>query len=142
MAVRLLPFWAERPAVWFTQDEAQFTLAGISSEKTKFYYVISQLDHQYATVDITTSPTEQNPCTTLKTKLVRWLSPSRELRIHEFLTLEMGDRKPSQFLRQFRNLAPDNFLCSIWSSRLPPNVRVILAGQPKGDLDTVGCCAD
>jgi hypothetical protein len=49
VAVRLPPFWAERPNVWFAQAEAQFTLAGISSEQTKFYYVISQLDHRYAT---------------------------------------------------------------------------------------------
>jgi hypothetical protein len=38
-------FWAERPAVWFTQAEAQFTLAGISSNKMKFCHVMSQLDH-------------------------------------------------------------------------------------------------
>jgi hypothetical protein len=36
-------FWAEWPAVWFTQAEAQFFLAGINSKKTKFFYVISQI---------------------------------------------------------------------------------------------------
>jgi hypothetical protein len=36
VAVRLLPFWAERPAEWFAQAEAQYTLAGISTEQTKF----------------------------------------------------------------------------------------------------------
>jgi hypothetical protein len=35
--------------VWFAQGEVQFFLAGISSEKTKFFHVFSQLDHQYAT---------------------------------------------------------------------------------------------
>jgi hypothetical protein len=40
VAVRLPPFWAER----FAQAEAQFSLAGISSERTKFHYVIAQLD--------------------------------------------------------------------------------------------------
>jgi hypothetical protein len=57
----------------------------------------------------------------------------------------MGDRKPSQFLRQLRRLVqdvPDDFLRSIWSSRLPPNVRAILAAQPDGDLDAAGPCAD
>jgi hypothetical protein len=48
VAMRLLPFWAERPAVWFAQTETQFTLASISSEQTKFCYVISQLDQCYA----------------------------------------------------------------------------------------------
>jgi hypothetical protein len=35
VAVRLSTFWAERPASWFTQAEAQFHLAGISNELTK-----------------------------------------------------------------------------------------------------------
>jgi hypothetical protein len=33
--------------VWFAQAEAQFTLAGVSSEQTKFCFVISQLDQRY-----------------------------------------------------------------------------------------------
>jgi hypothetical protein len=38
---------AERSAVWFAQAEAQFFLAAVNSEKTKFFHVIS-LDHRYA----------------------------------------------------------------------------------------------
>jgi hypothetical protein len=69
VAVRLPPFWPERPAVWFTQAEAQFTLAGISSEQTKFCYVISQLDQRYASEveDIITSPPKRDPYTKLRT---------------------------------------------------------------------------
>jgi hypothetical protein len=75
VAVRLLPFWAERPAMWFAQAEAQFTLAGISSEQIKFCYVISQLDHRHTpeVEDIITYPPEQDPYATLRTKLVRRL---------------------------------------------------------------------
>jgi hypothetical protein len=74
--VRLPPFWAEPPAVWLAQAEAQFTLADINSERTKFYYVILQLDNRYATeVDIITSPPEKDPYTTLKAELVTRLSP-------------------------------------------------------------------
>jgi hypothetical protein len=77
VAVRLPPFWAERPAVWFTQAEAQFSLAGFSSVKTKFFHVISQLDHRYAAEveDIITSPPERDPYTVLKTELVAWCPP-------------------------------------------------------------------
>jgi hypothetical protein len=147
VAVRLPPFWAERPAVWFAQAEAQFTLAGINSERTKFYYIISQLDNRYATEveDIITSPPEKNSYITLKAELVTRLSPSREQRIHQLLTLEMGDRKPSQFLRHLRSLAPDapdDFLRSIWSSRLPTNVQAILAGQHEDSLDTTARSTD
>jgi hypothetical protein len=34
--------------VWYAQAKAQFFLAGVSSEKTKLFHVISQLDHHYA----------------------------------------------------------------------------------------------
>jgi hypothetical protein len=129
VAVRLPPFWAERPAVWFAQAEAQFFLACVNSEKTKFFHVISQLDHRYATEteDIITSPPEQNPYTTLRAELVQRLSPSREQRIRQLLTLEeMGDRKPSQFLRHLRGLAPDvpdDFVYTICPAGYPPTYR-------------------
>jgi hypothetical protein len=148
VAVRLPPFWAEQPAVWFAQAEAQFALAGISSEKTKFFHVISQLDHRCAAQlkDIITSPPEQSPYTTLKAELVRRLTPAREHRIRQLLTLEeMGDRTPSQFLRDLRNLVPDvpdDFLRNIWSSRLPPNIQAMLAFQPDASLDAAARCAD
>jgi hypothetical protein len=133
-AVRLQPFWSEGPAVWFAQTEAQFFLAGVNSEKTKYFHIISQLDNRYAAEveDIIISQPERDPYTTLRTALARRLSPLREQRIRQLLTLEMGDRKPSQFLRHLRGLAPDvpyDFLYTIWSSRLPPNIEAILAGQ-------------
>jgi hypothetical protein len=141
-------FWAEWPAMWSAQAEVQFFLARVRSKKTKLYHVISQLDHQYATEleDKITSPPEQDRYTTLKTELMRRLSPSREQRVRQLLTLEeMGDRKPSQFLRHLRSLAPDvpdDFLRSIWSSRLPPNIQVNLAGQHECSFDAAAHCED
>jgi hypothetical protein len=54
-------------------------LAGVSSETTEFFHVISQLDHWYAAEvkDIIISPPERDPYTTLRAELVRWLTPSR-----------------------------------------------------------------
>jgi hypothetical protein len=136
----LLPFWAERLAVWFDLAETQ--------EKIKFCHVISQLDHRYATEvdDISTSPPDQYPYATQTAQLVRRLPPSRGQRIRQLLTPEeMGDRKPSNFLRHLRSLAsdvPGDFLRSIWSSRLLPNVKAILAGQPEGSLDAAARCAE
>jgi hypothetical protein len=76
---------------------AQFTLASISNKKTKFYYVISQLDHWHATEveDIITFTLEQDSYTTMKTELAMRLHSSREQCIPQFLTLEFVDRKPS-----------------------------------------------
>jgi hypothetical protein len=148
VAVRLPPFWAERPVVWFTQAEAQFSLAGISNERTKFHYIISQLDQRYAAEveDIITSPPQQDPYTKLRIELQKQLSLSREQRAHRILTLEeMGDRKPSQFLRHFRSLVPDlpdYFLRAIWTSRLPAKVQANLACHPEVELDAAADCAD
>lgn len=148
VAVRLPSFWTDQPAVWFAQAEAQFALAGISSERTKFYYVVSQLEQHCAAelVDVITCPPEKEPYTTLKAELIRHLSPSKEQRISRLLSHEeMGDRKPSQFLTSLRSLAPevlDSLLYSIWSSRLPHNIRAILAGQPECDLDSAARRAD
>jgi len=148
VAVRLPPFWPDRPAIWFTQAEAQFQLAAITRQRTKFNYVVSQLNQQQAAEveDIITSPPEHEPYDRLKVELVRRLSTSREQRVRQLLSYEeMGNRKPSQFLEHLRGLGPDvpdDFLRAIWTSRLPPQVRAILAGQTEGSLDSTSHLAD
>lgn len=147
VAMRLPPFWPDRPALWFAQAEAQFELAGITAERTKYSHIISQLDHRYAAEveDLITSPGEQ-PYQRLKEELVRRLSTSKEQRVRQLLTHEeMGDRKPSQFLRHLKSLAPDvpdDFLRSIWASRLPSHLQTILAGQSTVSLEAISDLAD
>jgi hypothetical protein len=147
VAVRLPSFWAHRPASWFTQAEAQFYLAGISNELTQFYHVISQLDEKYvAEVDDIYSPPPRDPYTTLKTELIKRLCPSKDQRTRQLFEFEeMGDRKPSQFLRNLISLAPDipnDYLRILWTSRLPTNIRTILAGLPEVELEAAALCAD
>jgi hypothetical protein len=110
VAVQLPPFWAERPTLWFAQAVAQFSLAGMSNERTKFYHIISQLRHRCITgvQDIITSPPQQDPYTTLKTELLNRLSSTKEQRSRQINTLkEMEDRTPSQFLRHLITIATD-----------------------------------
>jgi hypothetical protein len=54
----------------------------------------------------------------------------------------MGDCKLSQFLHHLKSLAPDDFLRSIWSSRLLTHIQTIMAGQAKGNLDAASQLAD
>ena len=74
------------------------------------------------------------------------MSTSREQRVRQLLSHEeMGDRKPSQFLRHLRSLAPDaptEFLRTVWASRLPPHVQAILAGQTDSNLESAAQLAD
>jgi len=55
-------------------------LAAITCQRTKFNYVVSQLNQQQAAEveDIITTPPEDEPYDRLKAELVRWLSTSRK----------------------------------------------------------------
>jgi len=85
--VRLPPFWPNRPILWFAQADAQFALASIISEKTKFNYVISLPEYKHAEeveVIIISPPTDE-PYTILKAELVRRLSSSNDQRVCQLL---------------------------------------------------------
>jgi hypothetical protein len=147
-AVRLPPFWPDQPAIWFAQVEAQFELSASTHQQRKFNYVGSQLNQQQAAEleDIIISPPEHEPYERLKAELVRRLSTSCEHRVRQLLShQEMVDRKPSQFLRHIKSLAPDvpdDFLRTNWASRLPPHGQASLAGQTEGSLVSISHLAD
>ncbi|KAL7292017.1 hypothetical protein TKK_0014301 [Trichogramma kaykai] len=150
VAVKLPTFWADKPSLWFAQADSQFVLANITTEITKFHYVASQLDSRAAAEveDIITNPPADNPYTTLRSKLIERLSLSEEQRVRNLLSdEELGDRKPSQFLRHLRSLAGitpvnDNLLRQLWLRRLPPNIQAILAGQADAQLEKIAELAD
>jgi hypothetical protein len=55
--------------------------------------------------DIINSPPQQEPYTTLKMELVKWLCRSKDQRTRQLFEFEeMGDRKPLQFLRHLRSV--------------------------------------
>lgn len=149
VGVRVPPFYPDKPALWFMQLESQFVLANITADATKFHYALAQLDSATASIveDIITSPAAAERYQQLKTELIKRLSVSREKRLHQLLTNEeLGDRKPTQFLRHLKSLAgagvPEDFMRSIWTSRLPTSTQTIIASQAKLPLDEVAELAD
>lgn len=149
VGVRVPPFWPEEPEIWFAQVEGQFAITGITSDATKFNYVIGHLDPQYSkeVKDVIISPPETNRYDKLKYELIKRLSASKEKKVHQLLMHEeLGDRKPSQFLRHLQSLAgsnvPEDFLRTIWSSRLPSNIQTLLASQPHSSLEALADLAD
>jgi hypothetical protein len=57
-AGQLTLYCPDRPVVWFAQAETQFEMAFIKSQRTKFNYVMSQLNQQQSSAleDFLTSP--------------------------------------------------------------------------------------
>ncbi|XP_034837854.1 uncharacterized protein [Maniola hyperantus] len=147
--VKVPPFWPDEPALWFAQLEGQFALANISVDATKYNYVISNLEYKYVTEikDIVKNPPDTNKYDKVKAELIARLSSSQEQRVRQLLTHEdIGDRKPSQFLRHLQGLAgpnvPDDFVRSLWAGRLPTHIQVIIASQPRSSLDELATLAD
>ncbi|KYN36157.1 hypothetical protein ALC56_09493 [Trachymyrmex septentrionalis] len=130
VATKIPPFWARNPELWFRQVESQFALSGITNDDTKFHYVTGNLDARYAedVRDILVDPPETGKYQLLKTELIRRLGTSQEKKTRQlFEQEEMGDRKPSQFLRHLRGLAGtavlDELLKTIWLGRIPASMR-------------------
>ncbi|XP_023316038.1 uncharacterized protein LOC111693963 [Trichogramma pretiosum] len=150
VAVKLPAFWMDKPAVWFAQAEAQFALADITVELTKYYHVISQLDVRAAAEveDIISNPPGVEPYTNLKQHLIQRLSTSEEQRVRQLLhDEELGDRKPSQFLRHLKSLASPtavqpNLLRHLWLRRLPTHVQAVLTARPELSLEQLSDLAD
>lgn len=149
VGVKVPPFYQAKPKLWFASLESQFALSGITTDATKYHFAIANLEPQYVEIveDIVEGPASPTKYETLKTELVKRLSASRQKQVQQLLHHEeLGDRKPSQFLRRLRGLAgsevPDDLLRTLWASRLPSTVQPIIASQANMKLDEVAELAD
>lgn len=129
--------------------ERSFEASGITTEATKFGYILGALHARYAAEvrEVIMNPPPTDKYQKLKTELIRRLSSSQEQKTRHLLEHEeMGDHRPSQFLRHLRGLAggtiSDSVLRALWMRRLPNGMQVILATQRDADLDKVAELAD
>lgn len=148
VSVKLSSFWPNKPYIWFAQAESQFEIAGINKDATKYGYLLSVLDADMAdeVEDVIAKPPSENKYENLKNELIKRFSTSREQRIRQLLSeQQMGDRKPSSFLRHLRSLAgkcDESIIRELWMRNLPPEVQRILMAQMDLPLDKVADLAD
>lgn len=85
VGVHIPSVWPEKSTKWFSQIEGQFAMPRIMDDSTKFYYVLSHLDRQYAVEvkDVITSPPEKGKYEKLKLELIKRLSMSSERKVKQ-----------------------------------------------------------
>ena len=88
ISLKLPPFWTADPLVWFAQIESQFATRGITSQCTKYDYVVASLNQDIAmeVQDILISPPADQPFSTLKDKLLLRTTASEQRRLQTLLT--------------------------------------------------------
>ncbi|XP_076246276.1 uncharacterized protein LOC143186482 [Calliopsis andreniformis] len=149
LGVRIPEFTPDDPELWFCILERHLTTAGITADSTKASYVTGALGPRFIAEvrDILLDPPATGLYEVLKRELIRRLCVSQEQKARRLLEHEeIGDRKPSQFLRHLRGLAgtyvSEPLLRTLWLGRLPANVQAILATQKDTALDKVAELAD
>lgn len=148
LSVRIPPFWSINPAMWFSQVEAQFEIAGISNDKTRYNTVVGAMDSSVLmhVSDILLGSPQQQSYVNLKERLIQQFADSEQQRLRKLLQdLPLDGKKPSALLREMRTLAgnvvPDEFLQSLWTQRLPTQTNAILSVHD-GNLDQLAKLAD
>lgn len=151
--VKLQPFWPNSPATWFISAEAQFTLSRITSDVSKYNYVVASLPQDVAEsiMDVLQEPPVINLYAHLKKILIERHSLSIEKRIKKLISDEhMGDKKPSEFYRQLKSLAVgdsgttvgEDLVLKLWLNRLPQVINIALIPHKSDSVDKLLNVAD
>ena len=116
------------------------------SQRTKFDHVVATLAPEFAT-----EPPADTPYNVLHAQLIKRTAASEQRRLRQLFTAEeLGDRTPSQLLRQLQQLLgdaagrnPDNmFLRELFLQRLPGHVRMVLASSGDMPLEALASLAN
>lgn len=133
VSVKIPPFWAEDPNIWFIKVESQFITCGITQDETKFHHIVAALDGKILqqVTEAVMNPPAGDKYKHLKQQLIQCFSDSEQKKLQKLLSLmELGDSKPSNLLNQLRALANnkvgEEMLKSLWMHRLPSHVNAIL----------------
>ncbi len=130
VAVKLPLFWTTSPTAWFAQAVAQFAIRNITTDDTKYYYVVSALDNATATraVSLLSAPPAQHKYSAIKTFLTGAYELSECERAAALFNLHgLGDSNPSELMDSMLALLGPHTPCflflHLFLQQLPEYVR-------------------
>jgi hypothetical protein len=136
VSLKIPPFWKSNPALWFKQLESQFINCGIVQDSAKYHAVVPAIESNILSEvsDIIMKTPENNMYEKLKTTMInRFLEPetTKLKKILHTRTFELGDKRPSQLLREMQKLSDNKFsddvLKILWIQRLPAQCQTVLS---------------
>lgn len=146
--VKMQAFYESDPELWFTVIESQFAARKISSEKTKYLQVVSNLNCTTAALvkDIIKTTFTEGHYERLKSALIAIYAESSTEKFQKLISnTEIGDMKPSQFLSHMKSLADstisDQLVKQLWIQRLPSASRAVLSAS-NDNLENLAKMAD
>lgn len=139
VAIKLPSFYTSNAPYWFLHAEAQFRLAGITADQTKFDRCLSAIDQSVAARIMSTllNLPEEGKYDALKTRLISEYTLSDTEKASIILDLPgLGDRSPSQLLEYIFSLLPKEYhhdgnilTKEIFLRQLPTDIRAQLTKE-------------
>ncbi|XP_055522909.1 uncharacterized protein LOC129717091 [Wyeomyia smithii] len=120
--------------MWFAQAEAQFILANVTKDDTKFYHIVAKVDQTVIChiSDLVSNPPAQEKYKALKERLIARFALSLEARLDKLLgASDLGDMRPTHLLAKMQEVAAglnvnENLLKMLFLQRMPSNIRPVL----------------
>lgn len=135
-------FWKEKPALWFAQVEAVFALSGITSDRDRYGYTITELTSEAVGLveDIILNPPVDEKYLHLKNELIKRIS------ISYLEKEELGSKSPSEFLQYLRVKADhrvsEQTIKNLWLKSLPRHIKEIITIAATGSIEVLSEMAD
>lgn len=135
VSVKLPDFWKNDPNMWFAQAEAQFHLARITQDETKFWHIVARIDQSVIChiSDLVNTPPVINKYQAVKDRLIARFALSPQARIEQLLgSSDLGDLRPSHLLARMQEIATglnvdESIMKTLFLQRIPSNARAILS---------------
>lgn len=135
VSVKLPDFWKNDPNMWFAQAEAQFHLARITQDETKFWHIVARIDQSVIChiSDLVNTPPVINKYQAVKDRLIARFALSPQARIEQLLgSSDLGDLRPSHLLARMQEIATglnvdESIMKTLFLQRIPSHARAILS---------------